>query len=173
MPAYSPSLIRPVFVTGLKNAHALETQALAMIDRQLDRLVHYPELADRLRIHRRETKDQIRRLEEILRDLGDSPSAFKDFALNMMGNFAAMGNVMAGDEVLKNSFATYALENFEIASYISLIAMAEAGAYPTAIPLLETTLSEEKAMASWVEERLPDITRQYLGLHTTGLEASH
>lgn len=41
-----------MFVTGLQNAHAVEQQALALIDRQLDRLVRYPEVADRLRLHR-------------------------------------------------------------------------------------------------------------------------
>ncbi len=61
----SPQL-RSVFVTGLQNAHAVEQQALALIDRQLDRMVRYPEIAERLRMHRGETEVQIRRLDEIL-----------------------------------------------------------------------------------------------------------
>ncbi len=95
------SQIRMIFVTGLQNAHAVEQQALALIDRQLDRLVRYPEIADRLRTHRLETEDQIRRLDDILGSLGERSSALKDIALGFVGNMAALGHVMAGDEVLK------------------------------------------------------------------------
>ncbi len=49
MLAHSSRDLRSTFVTGLQNAHALEQQALALIDRQLDRLVHYPDVADRLK----------------------------------------------------------------------------------------------------------------------------
>ena len=173
MATYSGSVIRPIFVTGLQNAHAVENQALALIDRQLDRLVHYPEVADRLREHRRETVIQIDRLEEILRSLGESHSSLKDFALNMMGNFAAMGHVMADDEILKNSFVNYAFENFEIASYTSLVAMAEAGSFATAKVLLNETLVEEIAMAAWIHETLSDLTRKYVDFRSEGRGASH
>jgi hypothetical protein len=35
-------VVAAVFVAGLKNAHAVEHQALALIDRQLDHLSNYP-----------------------------------------------------------------------------------------------------------------------------------
>ena len=173
MASYSTPALRTVFVTGLKNAHAVEQQALALIDRQLDRLVRYPEIAERLRSHRLETEDQIRRLDDILQSLGERPSGLKDMALSFMGNLAAMGNVMASDEVLKNQFVNAAFENFEIASYTSLIAMGEAGSFPTATELLRETLREEVAMAAWVQDSLPDLTLKYVGLRSDGRDASH
>src|SRR3712207_5853872 len=140
MPSSSSHDLRSTFITGLQNAHAVEHQALALIDRQLDRLTHYPEVADRLRIPRVETEQQIGRLNDILHSLGQSHSSFKDMAMNFMGNMAALGNVMAADEILKNSFVNFAFENFEIASYRSLITLAEAGSLPSAVSLLETSL---------------------------------
>lgn len=164
---------RIVFVTGLQNAHAVEQQALSLIDRQLDRLIHYPEIAERLRTHRVETEAQIRRLEDILGSLGERSSAVKDMALSFVGNLAAIGNLMAADEVLKNQFVNAAFENFEIASYTSLIALAEAGSFPTAGALLQETLREEVAMAAWVQDSLPDLTRKYVSLRAGGGTASH
>jgi ferritin-like metal-binding protein YciE len=155
----------------LKNAHAVENQALSLIDRQLDRLTHYPEIADRLRDHRRETEQQIRRIDEQLSALGERPSALKDMAMSFIGNIAALGHVMAADEVLKNQFVNAAFENFEIASYRSLIALAEAGGYETR--LLEATLREEQAMAAWVEESLPALTLKFVALKATGRPASN
>ncbi len=172
--ATAPSAhIRMIFVTGLQNAHAVEQQALSLIDRQLDRLTRYPEIADRLRSHRLETEDQIRRLEDILQSLGERPSSLKDMALGFMGNLAALGHVMAADEVLKNQFVNAAFENFEIASYTSLIALAEAGSFPTAGTLLQDTLKEEVAMAAWVQDSLPDLTLKYVELRAGGRDASH
>lgn len=166
------STLRSVFVTGLQNAHAVENQALAMIDRQLDRLVGYPEIVDRLRSHRGETELQIARLDEIMASFNSSSSGLKDMALNFMGNLAAFGNVFAADEVLKDQMINYAFENFEVASYSSLIALAEAGDFATATPLLRETLREEQAMAAWVLETLPDLTRKYVGLASAGQQAA-
>jgi ferritin-like metal-binding protein YciE len=174
MPPYTgTSSIRSVFVTGLQNAHAVEQQALSMIDRQLDRLVRYPEIADRLRAHRVETEGQMRRLEEILHGLNESHSSWRDAAMALMGNLAALGNSLAGDEVLKNQIVNHAFENFEIATYTSLIALAEAGDFAQAVPLLEATLREEEAMAAWVRDSLADLTLKYVGLTREGTTAGH
>ena len=175
MPLYTPvsPTVRSVFVTGLQNAHAVEQQALALIDRQLDRLVRYPEIADRLRAHRSETEGQIRRLEEILRGLDESHSSWRDAAMSLMGNIAALSNSLAGDEVLKNHIVNHAFENFEIATYTSLIALAEAGSFATAVPLLQATLREEEAMAAWVRDSLADLTLKYVGLRSEGRAAGH
>ena len=173
MPLYtgtSPT-VRSVFVTGLQNAHAVEQQALALIDRQLARLVRYPEIGDRLRAHRTETEGQLRRLEEILRGLNETHSSWRDAAMSLMGNIAALSNSLAGDEVLKNHIVNHAFENFEIATYTSLIALAEAGDFATARPLLEATLREEEAMAQWVRESLAELTLKYVGLRSEGKRA--
>ena len=168
MASLANSTLRSVFVTGLQNAHAVENQALALLDRQLGRLVNYPELCERLRAHRGETEVQIRRLDEILASFNSSSSGWKDMAMNFMGNMAALGNVMAADEVLKDQLVNYAFENFEIASYRSLIAMSDAGDFQDATRLLRDTLREEEAMAAWVLDTLPDLTLKYVGLRSRG-----
>ncbi len=160
-----------LFVTGLQNAHAVEHQALALLDRQLDRYVHYPELSDRLRRHRIETERQIARLDEILRGLGERPSSIKDMTLAMVGNMLALSHAPAPDEVLKNNFVNVAFENFEIASYTSLLTLAEASSHQGALVLLAETLAEEQAMAAWVLEHLPAITRKYADLRVGGQAA--
>lgn len=165
--------IRDVFVTGLKNAHALEHQALSLMDRQIEHLAQYAEVEERLRSHRGETERQIGRLEQILADLGENPSMLKDTAMSMSGNMAALAHMFAPDEILKNSFANFAFENFEAATYKALIVMAEEGGFTTAVPLLHQTLQEELAMASFCDEILPTVVRKYLNLRASGEQASH
>ena len=103
-----------------------------------------------------------------LATLNSSGSGWKDMALSFLGNMAALGNVMAADEILKDQMVNYAFENFEIASYRSLIALAEAGDFADAAPLLRATLREEEAMAAWVLDSLPELTLKYVGLRTAG-----
>ncbi len=166
-------LVRSVFVTGLRNAHAVEHQALALMDRQINHLANYPEVEQRLREHRVETDQQIKRLDEILASLDESNSVLKDVALGISGNLAALVHMIAPDEILKNSFANFAFENFEIAAYKGLITIAEAGNFGNAIPLLDATLREELAMAQFCDESLPGIVNKYLSLRASGETASH
>jgi ferritin-like metal-binding protein YciE len=156
--------LREVFIVGLKNAHALEHQALSIMTPQVSRIENYPEVADRLQEHIEETNGQITRLDEILSDLGQSSSSLKDAALSMSGGMAAIAHSFAGDEILKNSFANYAFENFEIASYKSLLTLARDGGFQAFVPLLQQILTQEEEMAQWIDERLPMITRRYVEL---------
>lgn len=164
--------IRDIFVTGLRNAHAVENEALSIMNRQLGRLESYPELAARLQSHVTETEGQARRLEDILEQLGESHSTLKDAAASMMGNMAALGHAVADDEILKNTFADFAFENYEIAAYRSLITVAETGGFSSAVPLLQQSLKQEEDMAAWLEDHLPGVTKQYLALESAGMQAN-
>ena len=156
---------RELFVTGLVNAHAVEKQALSIMTPQVKRIANYPEVADRLQLHIEETNRQIARLDEILADFDTSGSTLKDMGLELSGSMAALTHSLAGDEIIKNSFANYAFEHFEIAAYKSLLGLAEDGGFASAAPLLKESLGEEQAMAQWIDEKLPLVTRRYATLY--------
>ena len=121
----SPDALKTLFITGAVNLHAVEKQALSIMTPQVARIENYPEIADRLREHIDETNAQIARLDEILATFDTSGSALKDAGLSFTGSMAALAHSVAGDEILKNSFANYAFEHFEIAAYKSLLTLAE------------------------------------------------
>ena len=54
-----------VFIDGLRNAHAMEKQALSIMQPQLNRLEHYPQVSALLDRHIRETEVQIQRIDQI------------------------------------------------------------------------------------------------------------
>jgi ferritin-like metal-binding protein YciE len=162
---------RSVFLTGLKNAHAMENQALSIMQPQVNRLQHYPDLSRRLESHISETQTQISRLDEVLKTMGESSSAIKDSVLSAFGSMAALGHVAAADEVLKNSFANLAFENYEIGAYISLITAARVSGESQAASLLEQSLDEERRMAEWVAEHIPSVTETFISLKGTGESA--
>jgi ferritin-like metal-binding protein YciE len=160
-----------IFLTGLRNAHALETEATQIIERQLDRLENYPQLESKLRMHLEETRSQKNRLEQVLSSMNESPSTFKEGVMGFMGSMAALAHTPANDEILKNTFANLAFENYEIAAYRSLIAMAEALGANASLSLLRQSLDEERAMAQWIDDNVASITMQFLALREGGGKA--
>jgi len=158
---------RSVFVTGLRNAHALETEAEQIMKRQLERLTDYPKMTEMLRTHLQETERQKERIDQILGSMSESTSSIKEGAMSVIGNLAAMAHAPADDEVLKNTFADLAFENYEIAAYKSLLTMAQACGASNAEGLLKQSLQEEQRMARWIDENVEDITRQYMTRRST------
>jgi len=153
---------RDIFITGLRNAHAMETQARELMERQSERLDEYPEVKAKVQAHLQETNEQLRRLEQCLKACGESNSSFKDTAQSAVANLQAMAHAMAGDEILKNTFANNAFENFEIAAYKSLLALCRAAGVEQARTLLETSLKEEERMADWIDANVEKVTMAYL-----------
>lgn len=153
---------RDVLIVGLRNAHAVESQAIELLERQASALDDYPEVQARVQDHLGETERQLELLEQALEMLGEDTSAVKDTALSALGNFMAIANTMADDAILKNSFASYSFEHYEIAAYESLIELAEMAEAREIIPLLEETLQEERAMANWLGNSVRQVTRQYV-----------
>lgn len=153
---------RDTFVVGLRNAHAMEVQARELMERQSERLDEYPEVKAKVTAHLKETNEQLRRLEQCLEACGESTSSLKDAAQSVMANMMAMAHSVAGDEILKNTFANNAFENFEIAAYKSLLTLCGPAGAPEAKPLLEASLKEEQRMASWIDSNVEKVTMEYL-----------
>ena len=152
---------RDLLIVGLRNAHAMETQARELMERQSERTGEYPEVQAKLRRHLDETRQQLQRLEDCLERCGESESKFKDVAMSTVANIMAMGHAMASDEILKNTFANNAFENYEIAAYKSLLALSKRAGIDLSSPL-EASLREEQQMAEWIDTHVEDVTLQYL-----------
>lgn len=153
--------VQEIYVTGLRNQHAVEAQAIELLERQVGRLENYPELSDRMRLHIDESREQQRRLEELLEQAGSSHSSIKDAMMGFMGNMAALAHAPAQDEVIKNTFANFAFEHFEIAAYKSLLVLSDMAGASGAGAALKQSLQEEEAMARWIDEHLAATTQRY------------
>ncbi|MFL5282317.1 MAG: ferritin-like domain-containing protein [Rhodopila sp.] len=167
----SSNKAQSIYLTGLRNQHAVEQQAIQLLERQLGRLENYPEMADRMRPHLAESKVQARRLEELLDSFGTSESSLKDTMASIMGNMAALVHTPAPDEVIKNTFANFAFEHYEIASYKSLLTLADIIGHSAAMAVLKQSLSEEEAMAAWINDHLAETTKLFVQRSEAGQTA--
>jgi ferritin-like metal-binding protein YciE len=148
--------------TGLRNAHAMESQALELLERQASRLEEYPEVQEQVQHHLAQTGRQLDRLEQCLDALGEDAAVVKDGALATLGDLMAASNAMAEDEILKNTFASYSFEHYEIAAYRSLLTLCEIATQRSIVPLLQQSLEEEEAMAKWLKDNLSRVTKDFV-----------
>jgi len=134
-------------------------------------------MRDRMQRHITESQEQARRLEELLTRHDTSHSTFKDTMMSIVGNLAALGHSTAPDEVVKNTFANFAFEHYEIASYSSLLTLAELVGDTAARATLNTSLREEREMAQWIAEHLDGTIRRFVERsaagQTAGVERRH
>jgi ferritin-like metal-binding protein YciE len=159
---------RKIYVTGLRNAHAMEAQAIELLERQVGRLQNYPEMSARMQQHIAESQAQQKRLEEALSSLSETWSTIKDTAMAAIGNLLALGHVPAPDEVVKNTFANFAFEHYEMAAYKTLMTLAEATGHGSAMAGLRQSLQEEEAMARWIDEHIKPTTLRFLERSAAG-----
>ncbi len=146
----------------LKDAHAMETGGVTTLSNHADAAQDYPEVAAKLREHADATRRHAELLEGRLAALGTGPSSLKEAVGAAFSKVAGIANLPAGDTVVKNALGDLAAENFEIASYLSLIAAAEAVGDRETAAVCEQILREEERMADWLRAQIPSLTRQFL-----------
>jgi ferritin-like metal-binding protein YciE len=157
---------RHTLIAWLRDAHAMERATLDNIQRLLKRMDGYPEFTERYRMHMAESESQLDRVNRALDKLAAAPSAVKDTTTRATGWFEAYVAALSDDEEVKHCLAAFAYENFEMASYTSLIAAADACGENSIAADCRLSLSEEKAMAKWLEDFIPKVTVGFLNTKT-------
>lgn len=162
-----------MLMTWLRDAHAMEEQAEQMLSSTAERIEHYPSFKQKLEAHLRETQRQRDVIRGCIERRGGDTSTIKDLAGKMMAMGQGLSGLFVADEVVKAAMASYTFEHFEIASYRSLIAAAEAVGDAETARVCREILVEEEAMAAWMADELPAITAQYLQRLAMDVEAKH
>lgn len=146
----------------LNSAYSMEQSLAKVLDNHANDAKDHLELQQRLEEHREETRGHAERVRECLRILGQEPSTMKSAMGSVMGAVQGASTGMFRDELVKNFLADYSAEHFEIACYRSLIAAAEEAAQPEIAEICGEILDDEEAMAEWIEEQIPEVTRRVL-----------
>jgi ferritin-like metal-binding protein YciE len=132
---------------GLKDIYYAENQIIKSLPKLIEKATNR-ELTKGLRDHLEETKDQVARLDQVFKKLGQEPQGVKCPAID---GLISEADEIAGEVVDKDVLdaaivgAAQSVEHYEIARYGTLIAWAESLGYDDIIRLLNTNLNEEKA----------------------------
>lgn len=157
----------------LRDAHATEEQAKTMLEGTSGRIENYPAFKERLAQQAEVAARHADVLRECLEKRGESPSVVKE----MTGKITAIGQSLSGfvvgDEVIKAALATITFAQMQAASYRILVATARAAGNPEVGSICEGLLADETSFADWLDERLPELTTEYLSREEAGATAKH
>jgi ferritin-like metal-binding protein YciE len=138
--------LQDLMVQGLQELYSAEQQALQAYP-QLVEAVSSPELKQALQQHMQETQGQVQRLEQIFRQLDETPGQTEN---KVMQGILENGQKIVGQggapEVLDAAIVAggQIIEHYEIAGYGTARTYAQALGQNEVAQLLEQTLQEEK-----------------------------
>jgi ferritin-like metal-binding protein YciE len=151
-------------IAWLNDAHALELNLTQVLEHRVNDTKDHPQMQARIQQHLEQTRRHAELIKGCIERLGGSTSAVKSAMGQIGGFFQGISTGMAGDEMVKNALADYASEHLEIASYTSLIAAAQAIGDQQTATICQQILRDEEEMARWLQQQLPMITQEFLGM---------
>ncbi len=152
-----------IYLTGLRNQHAVETQAIGTIQNEMPRMKSYPELHAKMGEDKERSTTQAARLDDLLAKHGSKKSLAKEAASGAIATIAGIAHTGSKDDVLKNVLAAIGFKAYEIASYKVLLTLADAAGASDDKAVLEQSMKEEQEMGDWLGSHLPDLVHAYVG----------
>jgi ferritin-like metal-binding protein YciE len=138
--------LKDLFVDELKDIYSAENQITKALPKMV-KTAKSPDLKKGFELHLEQTKGQIERLEQIFKELGESPKGKK---CHGMEGLLEEGKELMGEdaepEVMDAGLISAAqrVEHYEIAAYGTVKTYAELLGMSKAAKLLDETLKEEK-----------------------------
>lgn len=157
---------RETLIGWLNDAYAMEKGLVQVLENHANDVKDRPEMYRKIAQHLEQTKMHAERVRDCVERLGGSTSSMKTAMGSISGFFQGRSTGASPDELVKNALSDYAAEHFEIASYRALIAAARALGENQVVQVCESILRDEEEMAHWLEQNLPNVVQEYLGVQT-------
>jgi ferritin-like metal-binding protein YciE len=138
--------VEDLFINGLKYVYDAEKQ-LAQALPELAEAACTPQLREAFEQHLRETKEQVRRVEEVFKRMGSEPQTEPNTILKQMREEARQMMQNIGKSEIRDAALIVAgnqIEHYEMAAYGSLRTFAQLLGQDEVVAILQRTLEEEK-----------------------------
>ena len=148
---------------GLKDIYYAENQIVKSLPKLIDKATNR-DLSKGLRDHLEETRNQVARLDQVFKKLGQEPEGVRCPAIDgLIEEADEVAGEVADKEVLDAAIigSAQAVEHYEIARYGTLKTWAAELGLTQSATLLETTLGEEKK----TDEALTELAQSGVNQH--------
>jgi len=152
--------LKDLYLEQLKDLYSAETQLVEALPKMAERATS-PDLKKGFQDHLRQTEEQVRRLEQIFRDLGDTPRGHTCEGMKGLIKEGEQMIKMKGDDKVIDAgliAAAQRVEHYEIAGYGTVRTYAEMLGHSQHVKLLEKTLQEEEM----TDEKLSQLAESHI-----------
>lgn len=146
--------MKDLFVCELADIYHAEKQIVKALPKMIEE-AHDPRLKEAFQSHLRETENQVIRVEQVFRVLDMKPESEKCDALQgLIKEAEELMKHVKDDAVMDAALiaAAQKVEHYEIASYGTLVALADLLGYAEAAEILRETLDEEQGADTKLNE---------------------
>jgi len=136
-----------LFLHGLQDVYYAENQIVKSLPSMIDKAANR-QLSAALRAHLSETKQQVKRLDQVFERLGQDPKGTDCPAIDgLIKEADGVAGEVDDQKVMDAAIigSAQAIEHYEISRYGTLIAWAKELGHGNVVPLLNANLKEEKA----------------------------
>ena len=136
-----------LFLHGLQDVYYAENQIVKSLPSMIDKAANR-QLSAALRAHLVETKQQVKRLDQVFERLGQNPKGTDCPAIDgLIKEADGVAGEVDDQKVMDAAIigSAQAIEHYEISRYGTLIAWAKELGHGNVVPLLNANLKEEKA----------------------------
>ena len=154
------------FVLMFNAVLAMENAACKRLEKRINE-VSLPEAKQQLQHHLEETKEQQKRLQNLITKYNGTPTT-EELGLPIPSYPASIKKEMEssmteGEKELKKSEEDLLVEKAEATCYNMLIQKSKIlGQETDAVPMLEQNLREEQSMIDWIESNCPTMIQQLI-----------
>jgi ferritin-like metal-binding protein YciE len=152
--------LKDLYLEQLKDLYSAETQLVDALPKMAERATS-PDLKKGFQDHLRQTQEHVSRLEQIFRDLGDSPKGHTCEGMKgLIKEGEQMIKMKGEDSVIDAGLiaAAQRVEHYEIAGYGTVRTYAEMLGHAQHVTLLERTLKEEEM----ADEKLSKLAESHI-----------
>ena len=153
---------RELFVHELSDAMSAEQQILKMLP-ELQKEARHSELKQALKEHEQETKQQVKNLQAVFKQIGEQPEETTCYGVKGLADeHKALHEENPSPQMLElaNVSGAAKTEHYEMVMYTGLVQMAKDLGERDAAQLLQANLDQEKAMAKRVEALAKELGKQ-------------
>ena len=152
--------LKDLYLEQLKDLYSAETQLVDALPKMAERATSQ-DLKKGFQDHLRQTQEQVRRLEQIFQDLGESPKGHTCEGMKGLIKEGEQMIKMKGDDKVIDAgliAAAQRVEHYEIAGYGTVRTYAEMLGQSQHVTLLERTLQEEET----TDEKLSQLAESHI-----------
>jgi ferritin-like metal-binding protein YciE len=154
-----------LFLHWLNDAYTMEKSQVQLLGNHLAEFKEDPPMHEKLEEHLDLSRYHADMLAECIQRLGENLPSERSGSGGIFGVVEAATTGFVADEPHKNVLANYAMEHFEIASYVALIEAARLAGHEEFVPVFEEIIDDEEDMAAWLEQHVPVAVDQFMSQH--------
>ena len=151
-----------LFIHELSDIHSGEQIVVQMLE-QAQGMVQHPQLQEGLRMHAEQSRQQARRVEQVIQMMGAQPHPITCHAAEgLRQSLMEVVQSNPSPEVLEGAVVAGAIktEHLEIAAYTHLVEKARAMGQTEAAQLLQQNLQQEQHMLQQLEQIATQLSQQ-------------